>query len=72
MIYQLIYTELVKLINADISWQLAGIEYLSFALTILFILLFIFLPVYLFITIINISQLNENKGRRGRKRYRGW
>lgn len=72
MIYQLIYSELVQFINADVGWQLAGIEYLSFALTILFILLFILLPVYLFVTVINLSQLNENKGRRARKRYRGW
>lgn len=72
MIYQLIYSELVQFINADIGWQLAGIEYLSFGLTLLFILLFILLPVYLFVTIINLSQLNEYKGRRTRKRYRGW
>lgn len=72
MIYQLIYSELVQFINADVRWQLAGIEYLSFGLTLLFILLFIALPVYLFVTIINLSQLNEYKGRRLRKRYRGW
>lgn len=72
MIYQLIYSQLVQFINADIVWQLVGIEYLAYALTLLFILLFIFLPLYLFVTIINLSQLNENKGRRARKRYRGW
>lgn len=70
MIYDLIYNNLIQFFNTGISWQVLGIEIFAYALTILFILVFILLPVYLFVTIINLSQLNENKGRRARFRKR--
>lgn len=72
MIYQLIYDELIQFINSGISWQVFGIEILSYTLTILFILFFIFLPLYLFNVIVKFIDLNENNVPRRKRKRRGW
>lgn len=72
MIYDLIYNEIIQFINSNISWQVLGVEILSYALTILFILIFIILPVYLFNVILKFCDLNENNGSRRKRKKRGW
>lgn len=62
MIYELIYNELLTIINIDLApWLLKSVEILSLILTILFIMIFLSIPFYIFKGFFSLLSFEEPK-----------
>ncbi len=76
MVYDLIYNQLITIFNvSDGGWLLTAVQIVSFTLTVLFMLIFMLIPIFalykimtLFGTLDRDNDGGRNYGRRNKKR----
>ena len=67
MVFDLIYEQLVEIIGTKFNWLTNATGILSFILTVIYILIFVSIPTYIFISIFKLPSVIVDKKRKKSK-----